>query len=139
MKNKKALIIGILFVVVTMALLIPSLIKKGENKEKELKYEFYYNGLNCLTPYIKLYSDNTYEYFEYYGEDEEGSQPEIGTYYYDINTIIDNIDKYEETPAGPYIIKTPNGNSYTTYNSNIELMEFLNTHNLVLEKCLEQR
>lgn len=139
MENKRALIVGILFAVVIMALLISSLIKKAENKNKELKYELYYNGLNCSTSYIKLYSDNTFEYFGYYGEDEEGPQPENGTYNYDINTIIDNIDKYEETPAGPYIIKTPNGNSYTTYNSNVELMKFLNTHNLVLEKCLEQR
>ena len=107
--------------------------------EAKLSYTISYNGIDCPTPTLYLYSDNTYEYYYTFGTDNEKLIPKTGTYNYDIMKIINNINKYEENSFGPYSIKEENGKSYTTYNTNSELQEFLSSLNITLEKCLEQQ
>ena len=107
--------------------------------EARLSYTISYNGINCPTPTLYLYSDNTYEYYYTFGTDNEKLIPKTGTYNYDIKKIISNIDNYEENSFGPYSIKEENGKSYTTYNTNNELQELLSSLNITLEKCLEQQ
>ena len=107
--------------------------------EAKLTYTISYNGINCPTPILYLYSDNTYEYYYTFGTDNEKLIPKTGTYNYDITKIINNIDKYEENRFGPYSIKEENGKNYTTYNTNTELQELLTSIDITLEKCLEQQ
>ena len=109
-----------------------------ESKAK-LTYTISYNGINCPTPTLYLYSDNTYEYYYTFGTDNEKLIPKTGTFNYDITKIISNIDKYEENSFGPYLIKEENGKNYTTYNTNTELQELLTSLDITLEKCLEQQ
>ena len=107
--------------------------------EAKLTYTISYNGINCPTPTLYLYSDNTYEYYYTFGTDNEKLIPKTGTFNYDITKIISNIDKYEENSFGPYLIKEENGKNYTTYNTNTELQELLTSLDITLEKCLEQQ
>ncbi len=107
--------------------------------EAKLTYTISYNGINCPTPTLYLYSDNTYEYYYTFGTDNEKLIPKTGTFNYDITKIINNIDKYEENNFGPYSIKEENGKNYTTYNTNTELQELLTSLDITLEKCLEQQ
>ena len=109
-----------------------------ESKAK-LTYTISYNGINCPTPTLYLYSDNTYEYYYTFDTDNEKLIPKTGTYNYDITKIINNIDKYEENSFGPYSIKEENGKNYTTYNTHPELQELLTSIDITLEKCLEQQ
>lgn len=104
--------------------------------EAKLSYTISYNGINCLTPTLYLYSDNTYEYYYTFDTGNEKLIPKTGTYNYDITKIINSIDKYEENSFGSYLIKEENGNNYTTYNTNIELQELLASLDITLEKCL---
>ena len=107
--------------------------------EAKLTYTISYNGINCPTPTLYLYSDNTYEYYYTFGTDNEKLIPKTGTFNYDITKIISNIDKYEENSFGPYLIKEENGKNYTTYNTNTELQELLTSLDIKLKKCLEQQ
>ncbi len=107
--------------------------------EAKLSYTISYIGINCPTPTLYLYSDNTYEYFYTFGIDNEKLIPKTGIYNYDITKIINNIKKYKENPTGPYYIKDSNGNKYKTYITNVELQEFLKSLDITLEKCLEQQ
>ena len=105
------------------------------NKGKELLYKLTYNGMNCCTPILRLYSDNSYEYYYVYSADYKSLIPKTGTFDYDIKKIIDSIDKYEPNSAGPYTITSTTGEKYITYNSNTELNNFLNSINVKLEMC----
>lgn len=107
--------------------------------EAKLTYTISYNGIDCLTPTLYLYSDNTYEYYYTFGIDKEKLIPKTGTFNYDITKVINNIDKYEENSFGPYSIKKENGKNYTTYKTNTELQELLTSIGITLEKCLEQQ
>lgn len=103
--------------------------------EAKLSYTISFVGIDCQTPTLYLYNDNTYEYYDTYNEDN--LIPKTGTYDYDIKTIINNIDKYKEDNYGQYIIKDENQKSYTTYKTNIELQNFLKKLNINLDKCIE--
>ncbi len=105
--------------------------------EAKLSYTISYNGIDCPTPTLYLYSDNTYEYYDTFGIGNKKLTPKTGTYNYDIKKIISNIDKYEENSAGPYSIKEENGKNYITYNTNTELQELLTSLDITLEKCLK--
>lgn len=116
---------------------------KDFDEQLKIAYTISYNGINCYTPTLILYNDNTYEYHYkaiIFGGDLSETpiaEPKTGVYNYDITNIINNIDKYEENMAGPYIIKDSNNKEYVTYNTNIELRELLNSIGVNLETCLE--
>ncbi len=112
---------------------------KDIQNEPKLMYTITYDGIDCMTPSLYLYSDNTYEYYYTFSTNNKKIIPKTGIYNYDITKIINSVDKYEENPIGPYYIKDSNDNSYITYNTNIELQEFLKSLNITLEKCLEQQ
>lgn len=111
--------------------------KVETEKNQKLAFTISYNGINCPTPILYLYDDNTYKYYYKLGIGSDVNIPKIGIYNYEINKIIDNIDKYEENAAGPYYIKDANGQTYVTYDTNVELQEFLKSVNIELAKCLE--
>lgn len=122
-----------------------SIVKNNEsylnNIENEVKlaYTISYSGMNCPTPTLYLYNDNTYKYYYTFSTDNEKLIPKTGTYNYDIKKIINNIDKYEENNFGTYSIKEENGKNYTTYNTNTELQELLTSLGITLEKCLKSQ
>ena len=137
MKKNKIIILATIILLLTISIIF--LMKDEPMEKSDITYEITYNGLNCPTAYLKLYPDNTYEYFQYYTVGDEELKPEKGNYEYDINKIIKNISKSEENKYGPYTIKTSDGKVYTTYNSNKKLKEFLDKYNLVLEKCITEK
>lgn len=122
-----------------------SIVKNNEsylnNIENEVKlaYTISYSGMNCPTPTLYLYNDNTYKYYYTFSTDNEKLISKTGTYNYDIKKIINNIDKYEENNFGTYSIKEENGKNYTTYNTNTELQELLTSLGITLEKCLKSQ
>lgn len=106
----------------------------------KLLYEFSYEGLNCMTPILRLYDNNTYEYYYTYTTNEQKELiPKVGSYNYDVKNIINNIDKYERNKYGMYIIEDNLNNEYITYSSNKELKEFLESINVKLSTCLEEQ
>ncbi|MBR4262315.1 MAG: hypothetical protein IKQ35_03015 [Bacilli bacterium] len=119
-----------------------SIVEKDEKyltEEEELVYIISYSGVNCPTPILYLYNDNTYEYYYTFATGYQKPTPKIGNYNYDINKIIKNIDKYKEDPSGIYNINELNGKTYKTYSTNAELKEFLNSIDVKLEECTEQQ
>lgn len=107
----------------------------GTRSLKVTSYEITYNGINCPTPYVIFYSNGKYDYYQYYITQSE-PKPLKGKYKFDINRVIENIDKYEENEYGPYTIKVSTGETYTTYNSNRELMELFSKTGISLERCM---
>lgn len=105
----------------------------------ELVYKITYDGLNCPTPILYLYSNNTYEYYYTFTTTGKTIIPSTSTYNYDISKIINSASNYEERPSGPYYITDKDGNKTKTYDSNVELNEFLNSINVTLAKCAEEQ
>lgn len=136
MKDKKVIVVVCLLLLAVLACVF-FYTKKDSSTERELLYTIKYDGIDCMTPEIYLYDDNTYEFYYTYAMEGIELVPKTGKYNYDISKIINNIDKYGEDPAGPYIIKTKDDEQYITYGTNKELREFLDSLNLEFEKCLE--
>lgn len=111
--------------------------KNNSNTNKQQLYTIKYNGIDCPTPSLILYDDNTYEYYYTFTTNEKQPTPKTGTYNYDINEIINNINNNEEN-YDPYTITDNNGNKYTTSGTNEKLIEFLNSIDVNLVTCLDQ-
>ena len=79
--------------------------------------------LNCYTKTLYVYVNNTYVYGDI-----------NGSYDYDVNKIIESIDKYEVNEHGPFVLKYNNNDLYLYDNNNI-LQEFLNSININLDEC----
>ena len=103
----------------------------------KLIYTIQYEGIDCDTPILYLYSDNTYEYYDTFTTLDERLIPKTGAYTFDVTKIIDSVNKYEENSQGPYYIEDYDENIFETYGTNIELQEFLNSIDVDLDKCLE--
>ncbi len=82
--------------------------QKENDESKKLSYTISYNGINCLTPTLYLYNDNTYKYYYTFSTDNKKIVPKTGTYNYDITKIINSIEKYEENSFEPYLTKEEN-------------------------------
>lgn len=133
--KKNITMIEVLAILISLIILL----LLGVRRLKLVSYEITYNGLNCPTPYVIFYSDNTYKYYQYYGEEGKAMPYEKGDYSYDINNVIENIDKYEEDEHGPYTIKVSTGEEYTTYSTNNELMSLFDDANIDLNKCMTSK
>lgn len=105
-------------------------------KNVKLSYTISYEGINCDTPKLYLYSDNSFEYNTFAINESNEQILKSGIYNYDIKKIIDNIDKYKDDNHGSYSIIDENGNEYITYSTNIELEELLSSLNITLKTCL---
>ena len=132
-KNNKKTILIISLVLLLVVIIIVCLILK---QKTTIYYEITYNGINCPTPYVEFSSDGTYEYYEHYGIGENKPKPKNGSYKYNMDKLIENINNYEEDNKGPYTVKLSTGEEYTTYSTNKELRELLDGNNIVLEKCM---
>ncbi len=105
-----------------------SYLKDIESKPR-LLYTFKFSGLDCLTPELRLYSDNTYEYYYTFTSGKKRT-PKVGNYEYDITKIIDTEeDNY-------YSALDSMGNSLEV-NSKY-LVELLNSIDVRLDVCLVQ-
>lgn len=111
-----------------------SYLNNAENVK--LSYTISYEGIDCDTPKLYLYSDNSFEYDTIAINESNDQILKSGIYNYDIKKIIDNIDKYKDDNHEPYSIIDENGNKYFTYSTNVELEELLSSLNVTLEKCL---
>lgn len=111
-----------------------SYLNNAENVK--LSYTISYEGIDCDTPNLYLYSDNSFEYDTFAINESNEQILKSGIYNYDIKKIIDNIDKYKDDNHEPYSIIDENGNKYITYSTNSELEELLSSLNVTLKKCL---
>ena len=122
--------------------IIKSIIENNEDYLKDIDtsvtliYIISYDGLNCLTPSLYFYSDNTYEYYYTFSTNGETIVPKKGTYNYDLDKLYERASSYEESPTGPYYITNKDDSSVTTYDTNTELKELLSSINISLEQCL---
>lgn len=124
--------------------IIASIVENNESYLDDIKddtkliYTISYSGINCLTPVLYLYDDNTYEYYYTFNTDEAPLIPKTGYYNYDVQKIIDNINGHKEDKYGVYTILDRDGKSYTTNSSNIKLQELIKQLGINFEQCLKQ-
>ena len=97
----------------------------NDYKSIDLLYTITYSGLNCLTPTLYLYSDKTYEYYYTFASSGSKIKPLTGSYNYDIEKLISNIDDSLENILSTYYIKTKD-NVYVVNDNNEEMNDFLN-------------
>lgn len=125
--------------------LMMSVIKNDEsllnNSSKvKLAYTIDYSGINCLTPKLYLYSDNTYEFYYTFGIDNQVLIPKTGIYNDDILDIINTSEKTTDYTLGVYtILDNTNNKSYTISTSDIKINKLLKNLDISLSKCLEQQ
>ena len=112
--------------------------KEVNSRDKKLLYEIYYNGLDCSTPTLKLYDNNTYELYDTFGVSGKSLKSKIGNFNYDASLIVENINNYETLQYDSYVIKNSQGNTYNTSSSNKDLMNLLDEIDVNLVTCLEQ-
>ena len=104
--------------------------------EPQLNYTITYSGINCGTPILRLYDDNTYEYYYTYTSSDKALTPKTGTYKDNIKEII-NDDKHDKYSY--YSIKDEKNNKeYSISENNTKLHSFLNSIDVKLDMCLKQ-
>lgn len=129
-------------------IILDSIIKNDEkllediDNVKDLLFILNYNGVNCLTPTLNIYNDNTYEYNYTYSFSGNKTTPKTGSYDYDINKLLKNSDyeSLKQKPEGFFIIKNKK-DIYYLETSDKELNEFLESANLSIKSfssCLTQ-
>ena len=95
------------------------------------------NMINCPTPLLKLYSDNTYLFYDTYSDEDGIFTPKRGVYNYDINLLLGSIDKYPVLESGPYVLTDKLGVEYVVFENNMELQTLVSELGVNLNKCLE--
>ena len=126
--------------------IIKAIIENEENyltnydKDPKLLYVINYDGINCPTPELRLYDDNTYELYDTFSTSGNVT-PKVGTYNYDIDKIIKNSSSNSSSnynsEAGPFIITDKDGKKYTIFN-NDELMNFFKSIDVSITRCTTQ-
>lgn len=111
----------------------------NKDNKVSLSYTISYSGINCLTPTLYLYSDNTYEYYYTFGVDNQRIVPKTGSYNIDILDIITTREEVNDYMAGVYTITDANKKSYSISVGNNKINNLLKTLNAPLAKCLEQQ
>lgn len=106
-------------------------------KKANLVFEIQSNRVNCPTPTLMIYDNNTYEYYCAYNDDGNVLIPKSGTYQYDASLVLKSIGKYPELDTVPYVVTDGTGVKYTVYENNVELHDLLAEIGLNLDKCVE--
>lgn len=111
-------------------------ISKSSTGEQKIvdNFEIYSGRINCKTIKLKVYDDNTYKVIHGYDNQEEIIS--TGTYKYDVTKILRNNHKYINDNA-PYYLIDEDGKSYEIYDTNEELIKFLEEIDINLDTCLE--
>ena len=81
------------------------------------------NNMECGYVIIKVYNDNTYEYYDKFILSEPTN---IGKYHYDANKVLNNL-RNNNKGKHSYIVEDANGNTYTVAKNNKEIKKFLNS------------
>ena len=108
----------------------------NDNTNVKLSYTILFTGVNCLTPVLYLYDDNTFEYFDKFTSSGNLLIPKTGTYDYDIKKLFNNSGKNDDVY---YTIRNFDDEDYVISSGNIDLMNFLNSLGVSLNKCLSQQ
>ncbi len=111
----------------------------GVEDTPKLAYTITYSGINCLTPTLYLYDDNTYEYYYTFTSDDEKLIPKSGIYNYDISKIIKDSNDDLDDFAWYNITDNKTNKDYTISVHNKELSELLGSINVKLGQCLIQQ
>ena len=57
-------------------------------------------------------------------------------YNYDVNLILESVDKYPTLDLGPYVLTDEFGVKYSIYENNVELQMLISEIGITLNKCL---
>lgn len=106
-----------------------------ETESKELLFSIQSTSrVNCLTGELKVYNDNTYSYVT--GFTEEGEVTSVGNYTYDVNKILSNLDSSESNEHQPFTLITKDNKTYSIYDNNKYLQEFVSEIGVYLDNCV---
>lgn len=106
----------------------------------KLLYTMSYSGINCPTPILYLYSDNTFEYYNTFATDNMDLVPKIGTYNIDINNLINEATDDYDSPVGIYTLNDVVNDEYYYINIlSTAAKELLTQTNANLATCLVQQ
>ncbi len=118
---------------------INSIINNDEDylKNRDDVYTLKYSGLNCLTPVLYLYPDNTYEYYYTFTTADKKPTPINGVYSVNIEDLINLSLNNPEDYTVNYIL-TGQGNTYFI-DASLDLVNMLLSEtNATLGTCLVQ-
>lgn len=111
------------------------IIEEIEIEDKELLFKIKSSSrVNCPTGELKVFNDNTYEFVTGYTED--GEIITTGTYTYDINMFLNNLDSGEESILEPFDLTTKDDKYYPIYDTNKYLQEFVSEIDVYLDNCV---
>lgn len=108
---------------------------KGENKQAI--YTISYISQDCPSPYLYVYNDNTYEFYDSISK-EKPPVPKAGKFDYDILKIAESIMENEVNEEKLYSVRYKD-KEYVTSASNKNLSEFLQLIDVDLEKCVKEQ
>ena len=94
--------------------------------------------MDWIAPHLKLYDNNTYELYDSFDIEGKSMISKIGNFSYDINLILENINKYEVYESDSYIIMDNKGNIYKASSNNKDLSALLEKIDVNLVTCLGQ-
>lgn len=135
--SKKIIIILSCVIIVGVAIGLYLAKNIDNEEEKEVEYTITYEGLKCDSPFIYLYKDGSYDYFDSIALNGKELSYVTGEYSYDIKKIISSNDKYEVTEDSTYYIQDGNDDLYEISSKNEEMIKFLDKYDLKLDKCID--
>lgn len=110
-----------------------------DRKDVNLLYKLQYNGINCPTPVLYLYDDNTYEYYYTFGVNDTPLVPMKGSYSVNIEELINESLNNNLNPASSYNIERVQDEEYFYIDGTSELLNMLLSEtNATLGTCLVQ-
>lgn len=109
---------------------------EGINKDATIKYIIRYNGVNCPTPVLMIFSDNNFDYYSSFSTDNRKNTPMSGINTFDIESFISRSSNKANDKA--YIISA-NDKQYYMKENDQEFNNFLSSINVKLNVCLENQ
>ena len=119
--------------------IINSIINNNEDylENKDDVYTLKYSGLNCLTPVLYLYPDNTYEYYYTFTTEDKERTPIKGVFSINIEDLINLSLNTPEDYTVNYVLQGQ-GNTYFIDASLDLINTLLSETNATLMTCLVQ-
>lgn len=108
--------------------------KKGN---KKLLFTIAYSTEKCPSPYLYVYNDNTYEYYDTLDK-ENLPEAKVGTIDYDLVKLGESLKEYTNEGPSAYSVRY-NDLIYVTSTLNEEMKAFLESIDVVLEKCIVEK
>lgn len=107
-----------------------------EGEVKQAIFTISYISQDCSSPYLYVYNDNTYEFYDSISK-EKPPVPRAGKFDYDIIKIVENIMDSGVNEERLYNVRYKE-KEYIVSASNKELSEFLQLIDVNMETCIKE-